>query len=362
MIESINRDDSVEETPEEYLKWRAERHRRYAVVIAAVPALIGLTAGLLAVLLPDNNEFIFYLVDRSALGLIAPAMMLFSGVGVLMIYLQTGFSKKTEVTSEYFRYEDELARLRNRIENGDSASNGEFERLKMEVSRLRSELEINSSINAAITSDHKNELVKLLKNEILENSTDQATKEFIEKVKKDIKESDQSREIERLFSRTLERLYTETSALGFRGNLNLSLGILTTIVGLVILGYFVIEIDSVPEDKIAFIAHFIPRLSLVVLIEIFAYFFLKLYKSSLSEIKYFQNEVTNVEAKLAALKCSLMINDIGSISSVIKVLSETERNSILQKGQTTAEIEKSKIEHQNITTISNKVSKLIGAK
>jgi hypothetical protein len=362
MIESTNKDSLIEEPPEEYLKWRAERQRRYRVIIATVPAIIGLTTGLLAVMLPDYIVPISPLLDRSVLGLIAPAMFLFSGVGVLMIYLQTGFSKKTEATSEYLRYEDELRRLRNRIEHGDSASHKEFERLKMEVSRLRSELANNSSINAAITSDHKNELVKLLKNEILENSTDQATQEFLEKVKKDIQVSDQSREIEKLFSRTLERLYTETSALGRRGNLNLSLGILTTIVGLGILGYFVIEIDSVPEDKIAFIAYFIPRLSLVVLIEIFAYFFLKLYKSSLSEIKYFQNEMTNVEAKLAALKCSLMTNDIGSISNVIKVLSETERNSILEKGQTTAEIEKSKIEHQNITTISNRVSKLIGTK
>ena len=93
---------------------------------------------------------------------------------------------------------------------------------------------------------------------------------------------------------------SEVSALSRRGNLNLSLGIATTIIGLIILGYFVLEIDSIPEDKMAFIAHFIPRLSLVVLIEVFAYFFLKLYKSSLSEIKYFQNEMTNAEAKVGS--------------------------------------------------------------
>ncbi|GAG98790.1 unnamed protein product, partial [marine sediment metagenome] len=43
-------------------------------------------------------------------------------------------------------------------------------------------------------------------------------------------------------------------------------------------------------------------------------------------------------------------------------LSETERNAVLEKDQTTAEIEKAKIEHQNISTISEKVSNILGKK
>lgn len=362
MIESNDKEELMEEPSEEYLRWRAERQRRMTVVAAAVPAILGITAAMLAVLLPDYKESIYPFLDRSILGLIAPVMLLFSGMVVLMIYLQTGFSKKTETTKEYLRYENELRRLRNRIEHGDSSSSKEVERLKSEISKLRSKVESNSSINAAITSDQKRELVALLKSEIVEKTADQATQDFLDKVEEQIKDSSQSKEVESVFSRTLERLYTETSALGRRGNLNLTLGILTTIVGLAILGYFVVEIDKVPEDKVAFIAYFIPRLSLVVLIEIFAYFFLKLFKSSLNEIKYFQNEMTNVEAKLAALKCLLITNEKAAISNVIKVLSETERNAVLEKGQTTAEIEKAKIEQQNIAGISEKVSKIIGTK
>lgn len=363
MTENSVKVDMMEEPSEEYLRWRAERQRRLRIVAATVPAILGFSAALLAVLLPDYNDSIFsFPFSRSLLGIIAPVMLLISGLAVLMIYLQTGFSKKTEVTSEYLRHEDELRRLRNRIEHGDSISNKEVEHLKKEVKILRAELVSNSSINAAITSEHKDELVELLKSEILNKSTDQASQEFLDKIRNQVKEADQVKEVEAVFSRTLERLYSEISALSRRGNLNLSLGILTTIVGLGILGYFVVEIDSVPEDKVAFIAHFIPRLSLVILIEIFAYFFLKLYKSSLSEIKYFQNEMTNSEAKLASLKCSLITNDTEATSNVIKVLSETERNAILEKGQTTAEIEKAKIEQQNISSISEKVSKLIGKK
>lgn len=41
------------------------------------------------------------------------------------------------------------------------------------------------------------------------------------------------------------------------------------------------------------------------MIELFAYFFLSLYRTSLQKIKYFQNELTNIEAKQIALRAAL---------------------------------------------------------
>lgn len=357
------RDFEIEDIPEEYLTWRAERKRRLSVALAAVPAIIGLTFGFLAAFLPDFEQLmIFPGLNREIFGLVTPIMFLFSGLGVLMLYLQTGFSKKAERIDQYLRYEEELLRLREKVDNDDSYSNKELDFLKDQFSKLKAELENNSTMAAAISAEDKEELVSLLKSEIQNESTSSASQEFLEKIKTEIALSDRSKDIERVFSRTLERLYKETSALGRRGNLNLSLGVLTTIVGLGILGYFVIEIDAVPNDKVAFIAYFIPRLSLVILIEIFAYFFLKLYKSSLSEIKYFQNEMTNSEAKLIALKCSLMTDNSEAISNVIKVLSETERNAIIEKGQTTTEIEKLKVNQQNISAISENFAKAMNLK
>jgi hypothetical protein len=40
------------------------------------------------------------------------------------------------------------------------------------------------------------------------------------------------------------------------------------------------------------LTEFSPRLSLVIVVELFAYFFLGLYKSNLQEIKYFQRHST----------------------------------------------------------------------
>ncbi|PCJ35697.1 MAG: hypothetical protein COA75_09395 [Cellvibrionales bacterium] len=347
---------SVQLDDEEYFRLKSERQQRMRVAMVAVPAMIGLVT----MSVPDYLDLPFP-INGSAFRLIGPLMLLISGMGVLMIYLQTGFKKQTTSSFEYTKYDDELRNLRNQIEHGSHKKSPDLDLLKKEISTLKDQVNKNSSINEAITTEHRDELVSLLKTELVKESTDKASLEVLAGIEKKVRATDQLKEVESVFQKTLERLYSEISALSRRGNLNLSLGILTTIIGLAILGYFVLEIDSIPEDKMAFIAHFIPRLSLVLLIEVFAYFFLKLYKSSLSEIKYFQNEMTNAEAKLTAIKCSIMTSDTKTTSAVILALSNTERNAVLEKGQTTAEIEKSKIEQQNISTISTRVSNLLGA-
>lgn len=347
---------------EKYLKWRADRQQRFRIAMAVIPAIIGMVAITYSIMLPvEYSEYSDPLIRRTV-SLVGPVSLLLSGMAILMIYLQTGFKKQTAAGIDYVKYESELTRLRNRLEQSGEISFSELNKLREEVSELKDRVKKRESISEAITEEHKEELVQLLKSEILKVSSQEASSSILKNIEEKVSKTNQLKEIESVFSRTLERLYSETNALSRRGNLNLSLGILTTIIGLGILGYFVLEIDSIPEDKMAFIAHFIPRLSLVVLIEIFAYFFLKLYKSSLSEIKYFQNEMTNVEARLAAIKCSIMTSEKSSISNVIQALSVTERNAIIEKGQTTAEIERAKLEYQNISTISERVSNLIAGK
>ena len=73
----------------------------------------------------------------------------------------------------------------------------------------------------------------------------------------------------------------------------------------------------------------------------FAYFFLKFYKANLSEIKYFQNEITT-KSKYLALKVASYIGNEESIKSVITNLFSTERNFILSKGQSTVDLERAK--------------------
>ncbi|MEJ2766872.1 hypothetical protein VV869_23275 [Photobacterium sp. MCCC 1A19761] len=352
-------EESIKE--ERYYVLKLERQQRLRIVMAVVPALIGVASIFFINLVPGYTELSFPF-SRTMLSILAPLSFLISGMSVLMIYLQTGFKKRPESNIDYLKYENELRNLRKKMEHSVSINPSDLEALKSDLTTLKDQVSNRESLNEAISSEYREELVSVLKKEIIKESKSDAFADVLGNLEEKIKGVNQLKEVEVVFSRTLERLYTEIDSLSRRGNINLGLGILTTIIGLVILGYFVLEIDSVPDDKMAFIAHFIPRLSLVVLIEIFAYFFLKLYKSSLSDIKYFQNEMTNSEAKLAAIKCSIMTSDSSATSSVIHTLASTERNAVLEKGQTTAEIEKAKIEQQNIATISDKVSNFISSK
>lgn len=158
------------------------------------------------------------------------------------------------------------------------------------------------------------------------------------------------------FQQTRRRLGQEVQDLAKRGNLNLILGILTTVFGLGILGYAVFT-PPLTESVTELLSYFIPRVSLVLLIEVFAYFFLRLYKQSLSEIKYFQNELTNIEARNLALQVALRDDDLDVRTQVVGELAKTERNFILEKGQTTVEIERERISARVANNFSEQLSR-----
>ncbi len=103
----------------------------------------------------------------------------------------------------------------------------------------------------------------------------------------------------------------------------------------------------------------IPRVTFVIFIEVFAYFFLRLYKQGLTEIKYFQNELTNVESKITALEVAYIKNDTNAISNVIDALSKTERNFILNKDQTTIEIEKTRLDTETTKGLMSMLQNII---
>ncbi|MBI5525005.1 MAG: hypothetical protein HY897_01580 [Deltaproteobacteria bacterium] len=54
--------------------------------------------------------------------------------------------------------------------------------------------------------------------------------------------------------------------------------------------------------EIAALSHYVPRITTVTFIEVFAFFFLKLYRASLIEIKFYQNELTSLAATGAKFK------------------------------------------------------------
>jgi uncharacterized membrane protein len=74
------------------------------------------------------------------------------------------------------------------------------------------------------------------------------------------------------------------------------------------------------------LSFYIPRITTIVLIETFAYFFLKLYRQNLEEIKYYQNELTTVSVLEIAWKAASDTTSDARMA-VIRQLSRTDRNS-----------------------------------
>lgn len=198
----------------------------------------------------------------------------------------------------------------------------------------------------------------------VDQTSEDAIKSIFEKEANDLKsELKESLSVERLTEASrdiIQRLRREISDLRLRSNINLLIGMSITAGGLYLLWTTVSMVDASDllkklasegnESNGKFLKNLVlplaPRILLVVFVEIFAYFFLRLYKEGLSEIKYFQNELTNVESKLSAVQFSHLTGNQDALKVAIESLSKTERNFVLEKGQTTVELEQAESESE----------------
>lgn len=168
--------------------------------------------------------------------------------------------------------------------------------------------------------------------------------------------------LESIVDNNIQRLNLEVRALLRRGNLNLVLGTLATAFAVTMLVYTAI-FTSIDQGGIReAIQSYMARLGIVIFIQLFGFFFLRLYRVSLSDIKYFQNEITNIQQKWLALKCAIIADDKDSARLAIESLAATERNFVLKKGETTIELERSKIENNDVRALLAGVKGLVDGK
>lgn len=338
------------EEEDQYRKYIIERRWRIRIAITVVPALVGF----ILVLYRFVDPFAF---ERFGITLSLSTIVFFAlaGAGLLMIYLQTGFKGVTSRDAGFYRYKGELDDFIKHLESNRILSEERFDGIREELDAIKDHISKLGVSGDFLTQSEKEELLENLKNRLTSETSESMLSEIKDKIAETYIKDTRIKTLTRRFGETLNRLNSEVSALSRRGNLNLVLGIITTVTGLAILGYYVFQDKPPGDNPWIFTSHFIPRLTLVIFIEIFAYFFLRLYKSSLSEIKYFQNEMTNVECKFISLETAISSGDETICGAVINTLSSTERNFILDRGQTTVDLEKSKLDKDNISEISQKL-------
>ncbi len=130
-------------------------------------------------------------------------------------------------------------------------------------------------------------------------------------------------------------------------SINLVIGALTTAIAVSILGVLVFEkdIDFTNENEV--LAHYIPRVSISIFIEVFSFFFLRLYRANLEDVKYFENERTNIKSKILAFMTSYLDSNKDAKLLSLADLIGTERNFKLMKNESTIGLEKSRINAEN---------------
>lgn len=183
--------------------------------------------------------------------------------------------------------------------------------------------------------------------DIISQESEKQTKELLETEKK----------LEKtiaLGDRAHSRLTGEILQLSKRANIYISIGtVITCIAGYALYltaqdTYQYISLSSqnsfqeILQPKI--IIGLAVKLSIVVFIEIFAFYFLKMHREIMENIKYYQNEITNIDLKIAGLSASESSEECMAIA--VKELLKTERNFLIKQKHTTVELEKNK---QNIS-------------
>jgi hypothetical protein len=194
--------------------------------------------------------------------------------------------------------------------------------------------------------DEREEIVDAIKKAM----TAEATQELSEIWKKEFRDKDASKqrddELLHAAKATMPRLSQEIVSLRSRANLNLAVGASVSLIGIVVLTGFIYlstaELATLSATDVAI--RFAVRISLAIFIQVLAYFFLRLYRSSLFEIKYFQNEATSAQFRLLGLLTALKLNDPKIIEKVCTELLKTERNFVLKKGETTVGLQRETIE------------------
>jgi len=154
------------------------------------------------------------------------------------------------------------------------------------------------------------------------------------------------------------RLELEIKSLNKKANMNLVIGTTTTAISIIYLILFSFNIPHLKE-MIEFFASYLPRLSLIVFIELFSFYFLNLYKHNLNQLKYYQDENTDINFKVISLKVALLSDKSELIEKVLSNYLEMQHNKTLTKEQTTIEFEKYKLEAEVNKSISEKLLSLL---
>lgn len=338
----------------DFLNIQRSFFKRFLILIISVCSIVGI----LSYFLDSVTLFINKLFKGSFDNPFPEISYTFFGIAILafmLMYLQSNFP------------DDLLIEI---IKRPGNAERDQLHQLKIKLDTLENKFDELSS-KSVFSQVDKDEI----KSKIIQNSTQDFITDIFQKNTDTLKDKLTNtiglESINNSFFITIKRINNEIKNLSLRANINLVIGIGISFFGIYVLGKSIdifndnVFLTFVNNDGQAvsksideILVKILPRISFVFIVELFAYFFLKLYKNGLDEIKYFQNELTNVESKLVAVEAAYIIKSDIAIQKAIDLLVLTERNFILKKDETTVELQKAKSDSENIQNIMKAIPEL----
>lgn len=199
---------------------------------------------------------------------------------------------------------------------------------------------INSSLEqgkleSVLSESERSEIISNISSTVESHLNESLLSKIEEKYGSAIHSEKLSGHAEKALTGTISRLKKYAEDLSSKASVNLAYGIGATIgaIGILILVLFN---ASAPDNanNIDTVFYYTSRLFLVLLVQGVSIFFLNLYKTTLNNVLYINNEITNYEAKRDSLAVTLKLGDKETTSAMLVSLSATERNFTLKKGET----------------------------
>lgn len=218
-----------------------------------------------------------------------------------------------------------------------------------EIDKDARSITITQNTMLLLTNEEKAEMFATMHNEI-----SQDLKKFLSDRIEIEPDKYRYEQIKTSFGNLQERIKKEISSLNNKANVNLSIGVVTTIlaVGFLISINFNTTKDFINWEQ--FLFYYLPKISLAIFIELFSFYFLSIYKANLGEIKYYQNELSDIDFKIMSIQTVLLTHN-QPIDEMYKILMSFDRNKIIKDGELTIDLKRIQIENENLKEFTNKI-------
>lgn len=129
----------------------------------------------------------------------------------------------------------------------------------------------------------------------------------------------------RRFDAAATRLEREIKEQGRKGNVNLSIGLFTTGLAIILLVSMAVMAHTPFDSMQKVVAHYLPWLSVTIFIEVFSFFFLRLYKATLDEARRYNDDLTRLTLQWVATDTGRFSSEPTALAALAKELIDVSK-------------------------------------